>query len=336
MTDRIARIARSLALLALLGALAGCVPELRPPDFHAFVDPPTGHVPYEARIVCTPRSGTYTYEFPDGSVVTQAENELGVVVDDISWEATVTWTNGTQVLSAVAAARGTNAAPRILRPRIAGQADRWYFRPRERTLIDFTHHEASVSGAETGVVYDEAWRIVEIRVECELKTFCGVPVPDSIFCPPYEPDVYQAEVRGWLVSNACVVYPTYTGDLAPDGLPYAPAAEDGYVYDTHRVRNLYYGVAFPPQTAWIHVTVEDAWGRRTGAAFEIPVSELIWKNSDATDPDEVLFYVAGRNSAFYCRSDCPQACAIPVQDRLYFRDPGSAEASGRRPDPRCP
>ena len=93
-------------------------------------------MPYEARIVCTPLDGTYTYELPDGSTISSADSELEVLIDDLSWEIKVTWTNGEDVLVDTATAEGTNARPRIFHPRISGSPELWYLEPRERTLID--------------------------------------------------------------------------------------------------------------------------------------------------------------------------------------------------------
>ena len=337
MVKRTIRPICCLGLLVLLIGVSGCVPARRVREFHVRIDPSSGHVPYEARIACTPLVGTYTYELPDGSVITSTRNELAVVVDSLNWRATVSWTDGRDVCMGTATAYGTNAVPRILRPRIGGNPQLWYLEPRERTLIDFTHHEATLSGAESGVDYDGEWRVVEIRLECPLKTVCQDVVEDSVFCPPYQADTYHALVNGWLLENACIVYPTFTGETAPNGLPYAPAAEHGYTYDAYRVRNLYHAVTFSAQTGRIHVTVEDNWGRLTSASFDIPVGALVWspEYGPPDDHTEAILYVAGEGSPLYHLSTCPEVCLIDVDDRVYFGEERNALESGRSPCPRC-
>ena len=327
------RLRYVLALLVLSLMFAGCN---EPVQFHAFVEPPRGHVPYEARIVCTPLEGTYSYRLPDGSVIESKASELAVTVDRLDWEASVSWTNGEQARTQAVAAHGTNALPSILPPRINGDPSRWYLRPRERTLIDFTHYSAGLSGPESGVVYDGPWRVVAIQVECHLKTLCGMPVGDSVFCPPYEAGHYHGLFGGQVYDNACIVYPLYTGELAPDGRPYAPAAEEGYPYDGTRVRSIFYSAAFPEQSAAIRVTVEDEWGRQTSASFDIPVGAAEYhsnKGGRSTDYSEVVFYVASRISRLYHLSTCVEVCGIRTVDRLYFSSEASASAPGRE---RCP
>lgn len=129
------RIVGRLALAVALAALTGCT---EPVELRAFVDPPRGHVPYAARIVCSSLPGMYTYELPDGTAVTSKEHELDVIVDRLEWEAKVTWTDGRQVRVENVLAEGTNTPPIILQPRINGDAYLWTLRPREQTLIDFT------------------------------------------------------------------------------------------------------------------------------------------------------------------------------------------------------
>jgi len=336
-------VACCAALLAAVLSVAGCLPSQSMP-FHVRIEPQRGHVPYEARVVCTPLDGTYTYKLPDGSTISNADGELDVLVDDLSWEIKVTWTDGEDVLVDTATAEGTNARPRILRPRISGSPELWYLEPRERTLIDFAHYEASMSGPETGVVYDGTWRVVEIRLDCPLKTVCGDIVADSVFYPPYERDTVHALYNGRLYENACIVYPTYTGEIAPNGLPYAPSAESGYTYDPYHVRALYHAVAFPAQSGRIHVTVVDDWDRQTTASFDIPIGAQVWGSElppghpgyvPPLSPDDAEFFVAGRNASVYHRSTCPEVCAIPARDRLYFAEQRNAQAAGLRPAAGC-
>ena len=324
-------------LLVALLSIAGCLPVPEPMEFHVRIDPSRGHVPYEALVICTPRIGTYTYRLPDGSTVTSAESELRVVIDALTWEVAVTWTDGDDVLVDTAAAQGTNATPRILRPRIGGSPDLWYLEPRERTLIDFAHYEASLSGPETGIVYDGTWRAVEIRLECPLKTVCSDIVGDSVFYPPYQTGVVHASVGGRLYENACIVYPTYTGEIAPNGRPYAPAPEDGYTYEPYRVRTLYHAVMFPGQTGRIHVTVLDDWGRQTRASFEIPVGVLGFSSSYSgpIDYTDAVLYVAELGSGVYHLSTCPLVCSIRAANRVYFAERRNAEESGRTPCDAC-
>jgi len=245
MPKRTVRTIYVIGLLAILLLVGGCLHDGGPAEFHVRIEPARGHVPFEAQIVCTPLGGTYTYELPDGSAVTESSHELAVVIDSLSWHVSVTWTDGQNVRTDTATATGSNAAPRIRRPVIGGNPETWSLEPRERTLIDFSHREASLSGPETGVVYDGEWHVIEIRLECPLKTVCQHVVADSTFYPPYETGTVHALFNGHVYENACIVYPTYTGETAPNGLPYAPAAESGYTYDSYRVRALYYAVTFP-------------------------------------------------------------------------------------------
>ena len=327
----------SWGLISILTAAGGCFPGGGPAEFHVRIEPARGHVPYEARIVCTPLEGTYTYELPDGSQVTDSSHELTAVVDSLTWQVTVTWSDGKNVRTDTATAKGTNARPRILRPRIGGSAELWYLEPRERTLIDFAHYEASMSGPETGVVYEGDWRVIEIRLDCPLKTVCGDIVADSVFYPPYEQGTVHALLNGQLYENACIVYPAYTGEIAPNGLPYAPAPEDGYTYDPYRVRTLYHAVAFPAQTGKIHVTVEDDWGRRTSASFEVPIGALALASDygDPTEYEDAVLYVAEVGASEYHLSTCPYACSIAPSKRLYFAEQRNAEAAGLQPATGC-
>ena len=334
------RIVGRLAVVVLLASLTGCT---EPVVLHAFVDPPRGHVPYAARIMCSSLPGTYTVELPDGTTMTSKEREFDVVVDRLEWKARVTWTNGHQVRVENVLAEGTNTPPIILLPRINGDAYLWTLRPREQTLIDFTHHTGGLSGPESGVVYDGAWRVVEIRVEPELKTICGEPMADSIYTPPWEEGTYHALFHGQLVDNACLVYPLYTAETAPTGRPYAPEALPGYDYDSARNRNVLVGVEFPEQTAAILVVVEDDWGRRTSASFPVTVAaSSFWDSPNSGDTHDnpslfknAAFFVSSPADSFYYRRNCPEVCGIPEAERIYFLSAENAEAAGKRRSSSC-
>jgi hypothetical protein len=334
------RIVSRLALAVVLAALTGCT---EPAELHAFVDPPRGHVPYAARIMCSSLPGTYTVELPDGTAIMSKEHEFDVVVDRLEWEARVTWTDGRQVRVENVLAEGTNTPPIILLPRINGDPYLWTLRPREQTLIDFTHRLGGLSGPESGVVYDGAWRVVEIRVEPKLKTLCGAPMGDSIFCPPWEAGAVHALFSGQVLENACLVYPLYTAETASNGRPYAPEALPGYDYDSARNRNVLVGVEFPEQTATIIVVVEDDWGRRTSASFDIRVAaSTSWDSGslpgDPEDPalfKKAAFFVSSPADPFYYRRDCPEVCGIPEAQRIYFLSAENAETAGKRRSPSC-
>ncbi len=335
------RIVSRLVLALLLAALAGCT---EPVELHAFVDPPRGHVPYAARIVCSSLPGMYTYQLPDGTAVTSKEHELDVIVDRLEWEARVTWTDSRQVRVENVLAEGTNASPTLLLPRINGDAYLWTLRPSELTLIDFTHHPGGLSGPESGVVYDGAWRVVSIRVEAQEKVVCGAIMADSIYTPPWEEGTYHALFHGQLVDNACLVYPLYTAETAPTGRPYAPEALPGYDYDSARNRNVLVGVEFPEQTAAIIVVVEDDWGRRTSASFPVTVaasSSWDWGGLDDPHHDNpslfknAAFFVSSQADSFYYRRDCPEVCGIPEAERIYFLSAENAEAAGKRRSSSC-
>ncbi len=337
------RIVFCLGLVAIVAALCGCT-ESR--VLRAYVDPPTGHVPYEARIVCSALPGTYTVELPDGSSTTTKESQLAVTIDRLAWTARVTWTDGEDVLVATAEAQGTNELPVILSPRLNGDAYQGFLRPREATLIDFTHRAAGLSGPETGVVYDGDWRIVSLRVEAETKVVCGAAMGDSIYTPPWEDGEFHALFRGSIWENACIVYPLYTAELAPNGRPYAPQALPGYTYDGARNRNLLLGVEFPEQAAVIRILIEDDWGRRTSAAFPFTVSATPFWDFGGDDPDhphydkpslfkDAVFFVSSRMDRYYHRRGCAGVCSIPGPDRLYFASGENAEAAGKVRSPDC-
>jgi hypothetical protein len=328
-----------LLWLVLLAGLCGCTESF---VLNAFVDPPTGHVPYAARIVCTSLPGTYTYELPDGTSVTTRESHIDVVVDRLAWSARVTWTDGEQVRVVDATAQGTNEVPLILAPRLNGDPYQGVMRPREATLIDFTHYPAGLSGPESGVLYDGTWRIVSVRVEADGKAVCGAAMGDSVYTPPWADGVFHAFYRGHVWDNACLVYPLYTAELAANGLPYAPEALTGYIHDGARNRNVLLDVEFPEQTAVVTVVVEDDWGRRTSASFPFPVAATTFSNVDDPHHDRptlfknAVFFVSSRTGPYFYHRDCPEVCSIPGPDRLYFSSEANAEAAGKRRSPDCP
>ncbi len=319
-------------LAAMLAGACGCSTD--PFPFNAVLDPSTGNVPYQARLTATPGLDSYVFELPDRTVE-QSDPELLVTVDTMDWSATVTgWLADRPVGDDTVRATGTNPLPRILRPLINGEPQTWRLNPRERTLIDFSYHERTMAGDETGVSFGGTWRIREIRVEYEEKYLWGRFIADSIFCPPYEPGVFHALDQGVLYENACVIYPLYTSEEGPDGVPYAPVAEAGYTYDAMRNHNLYDGVSFPAQMATIYVTVEDQWGREISASFEIPVAELDYRG-DVGDEYEAIFYVASRSrvigsgsAPIYHRSTCPAISTISTELRVFFKTQEAAQAAG--------
>jgi hypothetical protein len=344
---------RCLILILLLPILASCDEPVR---LQAKVEPAQGHVPYDARVVCTPLAGTYHYELPDGVTIESTSNTLDVTVDKLDWQATVNWANDRQTATAVASAHGTNALPRILPPRISGDPYRWHLVPRERTLIDFTHYPAGLSGPGSGVVYEGTWHVVSVQVECKLKSLCGAPIGDSIFCPPYVDGKYHALWRGRVVENACIVYPLYTSETTQDGRPYPPAPEPGYTYDAPRVHDLFELMvqqnaildrdSFPVQTAVIRVVIEDEWSRQTSASFDISVRPLLYETAYVPWISRTRFCFADRASPVYhlVRSEasspyllltCSEACGIDLGDCLFFCRESDATESGRQLCPQC-
>jgi len=316
--------------LALLIGLVGCFQFDKEPVLNVVISPEQGIVPYSAQIVATAPPGTFTFELPN-TTVEQDEGLLEVLVDSLNWTATVTWTDGEAVKSAVVTAHGTNARPIINPPRIDGIPGLWYLEPRERTLIDFSFRPASLSAPRTGVDYAGEWIIREISVECSKKLLCDQPIPDSIFCPPYEEGVYHALFNNQIYESACIVYPTWTYEMASNGVLYSPVGEDGYAHDAAQQRNVFHEVEFPAQTAKIRVAVEDEFGRLTQAEFEIPVKQLLFGTGygDATQFSRASYFVAGKDEAYFHQSWCYKVCQIAKNERLYFRDARHAEESGR-------
>ena len=283
-----ARAAAVFLLIVLIGLLAGCFLFEDPdPVLNAVIAPEQGIVPYTAQIVATAPPGTFTFELPNATIE-QTDNMLEVLVDTITWSATVSWTDGTTVKTTTVTATGSNARPTINRPLINGVSSQWFLTPRERTLIDFSYRAATMTSPTTGVHYSDEWFIHEITVLCSEKLLCSQRVRDSIYCPPYETGVYHAIFNGALYENACIVYPTNTYEPSTNGTPYAPSPEEGYSHDTIQNRSVFKQVPFPAQTAIIRVVVRDNFGRLTSAEFEIPVLELAYANG-AGQADPYLF-----------------------------------------------
>jgi hypothetical protein len=342
-----------LSIIILL-FLSGCEEQAQ---FHAWIEPASGHVPYEAEIVCSSLYGQYQYQLPDGEVVNTTSNRIDVTVDRLDWQATVTWHSAEQTEVRAVSAHGSNAPPRILRPRIAADPYRWHLMPRERTLIDFTHYAAGLSGPESGVAYDGDWRVVGIQVECELKELCGYNIADSIFCPPYIKGEYHALWQGHIIDNACIVYPLYTSETTYDGIPYAPREESGYKYDPYHVHDIFELMvqqnaildieSFPSQDAVIKVVIEDEWGRLTRASFDIPVRSLSYETVYVPWNTRTRFYMADKHSTIYYAvtskasspydlETCYRACAIYPDNWVFFCRESDAIESGRTRCPLCP
>ena len=324
-----------LLLALLINLLAGCslfdTPE---PILNAVIAPEQGNVPYAALIVATAPPGTFAFELPN-STVEQNEGSLEVLVDSLNWTATVTWTDGEAVKSTVVTAYGTNARPRINRPLINGVCSQWFLKPRERTLIDFSYRAATMTSPTTGVHYGEDWSIREISVKCSEKSLCNELIRDSIYCPPHEAGLYHAIFAGVLHENACIIYPTSTYEVDSTGLPYSPAPENGYTYDTIQNRSLFKQVELPAQTATIRVVVEDNFGRLTSAEFEIPVLEFGYGRGGPESFSEAKYLVASKDELIFHQSWCYRACLISEASRVYFADSRHAEESGRTLCPYC-
>jgi len=204
-------------LLAGISALTACSFFSQSPlsSFWVKVSPDSGHPPFEVTITATAMvGGQYTFDLPSGTVE-QESNTLNAVVDRDPWEVRVLWSDGRDdPLEATCSVNVLNRGPKIRRPRLAPYAD-WYLHPRERTLLDFNYYAGSMYGEATGIDDPEgdAWRVVNVVVRCEEKS-----IDDSIFCPPYAPDdptTFHAFWEGSIIENACVVYPTYTGEPSP-------------------------------------------------------------------------------------------------------------------------
>lgn len=267
-----------LLVIAPLILLGSCTqPDLSP--LNLSIDPRSGHPPYEAVVhVLDAGPGGYTLVTPS-ETITQQDPSFSVTVDRMAWTASVAWEgdDGDRRVGEITA--GTvNRAPIIGAPRLAPYNE-WRLRPRERTLIDFSYREGFMGQGTTGIrdPDGDAWWIETLTIQCSLKDH-----PDSIFRSPLDGDLFHATWQGHVVDNACIVYPCYTSDEGPGGLPYPPRGmtEEGYPHDPYRDHNLYYGVAFPAQTARLTVSAVDSLGARTTETFTLPVSALPFDETD--------------------------------------------------------
>ncbi|NIA03547.1 MAG: hypothetical protein GWP12_03305 [Nitrospirae bacterium] len=206
------RILLSILLIGTL-LLTACSFFTVPPSstIQVQLSPDSGHPPFEVTITVTDiAGGHYTFKLPDRTIQ-QDSNTITAVVDSVPWNVTVICSTGdNNVLTGSCSANIVNRGPTIMRPRLAPYTD-WFLHPRERTLLDFNHHDNSMYGEGTGI-YDpegDSWRIVDIEVKCQKKSDA-----DSVFCPPYTPDdpkTFHALWNDVVIENACVIYPTYTG-----------------------------------------------------------------------------------------------------------------------------
>lgn len=266
------RLAWHLLIIASTILLTSCTePDLSPLDLS--IEPRSGHPPYEAIIrVHDAGPGQYTLITPT-ETLTQSDPAFSVIVDRMVWSATAAWDGdrGDRRVGEITA-QTFNRAPIIGTPRLAPYNE-WRLRPRERTLVDFTYREGFMSQGTTGIrdPDGDTWRIESLTIQCSLKNH-----PDSIFRSPLEGNVFQATWQGRVLPNACIVYPCYTSEEGPGGLPYPPRGmtEEGYPHDPYREHNLYYGVGFPAQTARLTVTAVDSLGARASEVFTLPVSAL--------------------------------------------------------------
>jgi len=192
----------------------------------------------------------------------QPTDTLEVTVDSLGWEAVVTWTDGITTLTSTVHATGNNPRPLIRGIRINGLNDLWQLEPMERTLI------------EAIVVYGGEWRVSSFSVDGSHSS-----APFTVFYPPYEEGVCHAYWKGWIIENACIVYPVYAS-IDTEGLPYTPSGLDAGYPTSYQVTNrLIYDydaasdgtLEIPAQNAIVIVTVEDEFGRQTAEVFVVPV-----------------------------------------------------------------
>jgi len=209
-------------VMSVFAILTGCFSTTHSllPLFRVEIVPNSGHPPFEVTITATDMdSGVYTFDLP-GQLVEQTSNTLKATVNRDPYEVRVLWSdeeNGP--LEATKSINVVNEGPTIRRPRLGPNSD-WHLRPREKTLLDFNYFAGSMYGEATGIddPDGDSCHIIQITVRCEIKS-----VDDSIFCPPYEQGVFHAFWQGYLIDNACIIYPTYTGELSPF-LPPAPTS----------------------------------------------------------------------------------------------------------------
>lgn len=212
-----------ITVFALAGISVGCTLLDEPkPLFSMELLPKSGHPPFSVEIRVTDMGeGTYTFTLPN-ETIQQSTNVLYTTVDADFWQVRVTWTNseGDQ-RSATTIANVINDPPTIRRPEILPGMG-WFLTPLARTLLNFNYKTTAVYGA-TGISDPDgdAWHIDSIKVMCSEK----FGMADSVFCPPREPGVFHAYYHGEIIENACIVYPTHTGELYPVVPSSAPLTE---------------------------------------------------------------------------------------------------------------
>ena len=209
-------------LLVLVAFLAGCTqPSANVALLRLQLTPARGHPPFSTEIHASDMGGgTYTFELPH-QTIEQQSNVLSAVVDTDPWRVQVIWTgNEGDQRTVTVAADVLNSPPTILRPLILPGMG-WFLAPLTRTLLDFNHTIGS-SGA-TGI-YDpdgDSWHIDSIEVMCSEKFGLG----DSVFCPPRQVGVFHGLYQGRVIENACIIYPTHSGELHPVVSSSAPLTE---------------------------------------------------------------------------------------------------------------
>ena len=258
------------ALLAAgVAALTACTSPITNADLAVAMNPRSGNVPFEAKIECFAPQGTFTLDTGTEVIGPQEDGEFVVTVDRFDWVATLTWTDGETILTREIEAYATNPAPYIRGIRINGNSNLWQLEPRERTLL------------EALVDYAGEWHVSSFTVKGSNDAF-----PYSVFYPPYVPGVCHAYWMGWIIENACIVYPVYTS-IETDGLPYTPSTLDtGYPYSNSGTTNVYTygaptdeGLEIPPQQGTVTVEVTDEFGRLTTRSFTVPIQGLDYRDT---------------------------------------------------------
>ena len=141
------------------------------------------------------------------------------------------------------------SAPGMINRPLIGGGDDWTRQPLNRTLFLFGTGTDRY-GNTTGLTDDSVWHIKTVTIRCEKKGS-----DDTIYNPG---DAYQ--LNGFSAdgfANACVWYPTYTGEIEGNsGLPYSPAPEAQYPFDA--CRNLP-TTPYPAQHATITAKAKADW-----------------------------------------------------------------------------
>ena len=136
--------------------------------------------------------------------------------------------------------------PVLARPNVDGDDD-WYVNALDRVLLDWTTR-VDQYGHPVGL--PPGWTLDSVSIQCELKT-----EQDTIYTPPYPYGDHGivGELRpGVVIENACIWYPTFTGDIeGSTGLPFPPYPETNYPFDPCNPINQRY---MPRQTATITAT----------------------------------------------------------------------------------